>query len=175
MEIEGTVFNLSFDNEKIIRGWWLLIDESNNEYLVRQNFFLFGLKQYKFNRKIYKVNQSLRKYSFLSEKTIKKAQEKNNKSYIGLGLAIPIGAVLRNVIPFDWLWGASNLPIDYGVGFVNLIIFWLSLIISLKIVSNYRKKKFEKKIKEFGMNLTEFGTGYAISPLRTTQNILKWW
>lgn len=39
ISIQGTVFNISFDNKKIVRGWWLLVDNDGEEYLVRQNFF----------------------------------------------------------------------------------------------------------------------------------------
>ncbi|MGG5342589.1 hypothetical protein [Enterococcus sp. AZ192] len=175
ISIQGTVFNISFDNKKIVRGWWLLVDNDGEEYLVRQNFFLFGFKLFKFNRNIYKASKSLKKYSVSSEEIIKQTHKKTGTSYLGIGLAIPIGAILRGVIPLNWLWGESNLPINYITGITNLIFFWILLILSLKVIFYYRKKKFEKEIQNLEIELVEIGKGYADSPLQITQNILKWW
>lgn len=71
--------------------------------------------------------------------------------------------------------GESNLPINYITGITNLIFFWILLILSLKVIFYYRKKKFEKEIQNLEIELVEIGKGYADSPLQITQNILKWW
>ncbi|WP_229078025.1 hypothetical protein [Enterococcus sp. 1001283B150225_161107_E12] len=60
MEIEdGEIRNLCFDKKRVIPGWCLLISDNNEEYLIRQNNFMVGLKQYRVNRKIYQASISL--------------------------------------------------------------------------------------------------------------------
>lgn len=173
--IEGNLCNLTFETNKIIRGFWLLIDDEGEEFIIQQNFFLFGFKQFKFNRKVYQATDSLKKYSISGKELIIKTKEKSDKSYLGLALVIPLMAIFRNVIPLDLLWGASNLPISYLTGILNLILFWLVSFSLLKITFSLRKSKFQKKLKKLNIELHEVGQGYSKTPLQTTQEFLKWW
>lgn len=103
--VEGKLLNISFDSQKTLLGWLLLLTKNNEEYLVRQNFFVVGFKQYKFNRKIYKTNILLRKFLINGEEVIKRTKKISEKNYLGIAIVIPLGALLRNQIPLEWLWG----------------------------------------------------------------------
>ncbi|MBO0466072.1 hypothetical protein JZO73_00820 [Enterococcus plantarum] len=173
--VEGKLFNISLDKKKISYGWLLLIADNNEEYLIRQNFFLVGFKQYQFNRQMYKSNITLKEFSVLGEEVIKRTKQKSEKSYLGFALAIPLGALLRNKIPTEWLWGKSNFPIDLFTGITNLTFFWLLLVSSFYLISFYRKKRFETELKKIDGDLIKVGTGYAETPLQITQKTLKWW
>ncbi|MDT1957751.1 hypothetical protein MX629_04885 [Carnobacterium divergens] len=173
--VEGNLYNLTFENNKIIRGFWLLIDEEGEEFIIQQNFFLVGFKQFKFNRKVYQATDSLKKYSISGEELIIKTKEKSDKSYLGLALVIPLMALFRNTIPLDLLWGASNLPINYLVGILNLILFWIVSFFLLRITFFLRKSKFQKELKKLNIKICEVGHGYSKTPLQITQEFLKWW
>lgn len=36
--VEGNLYNLTFETNKIIRGFWLLVDDEGEEFIVQQNF-----------------------------------------------------------------------------------------------------------------------------------------
>ncbi|MEI5993937.1 hypothetical protein [Candidatus Enterococcus mansonii] len=173
--VEGELLNISLNKKKIVQGWLLLITTNEEEYLIQQNFLLAGFKQYTFNRKIYKSNKSLKEFAISGEEVINQAKQESEKNYLGIAIAIPIGALLRNILPVEWLWGKSNLPINFLTGMFNLSYFWLVLMLSFYLISYYRKKRFESNLKKIGGDLVRIGEGYAKSPLRITQKILKWW
>ncbi|MDT2011673.1 hypothetical protein [Carnobacterium divergens] len=82
-----------------------MITTNNEEYLILQNCFLVGFKQYKLNRKIYKSNISLKEFVVTGEEVIKRTKQKSEKRYLGITIVIPLGILLRNKIPVEWLWG----------------------------------------------------------------------
>lgn len=152
-----------------------MITTNNEEYLIRQNSFLVGFKQYKFNRKIYKSNISLKEFAVNGEEVIKRTKQKSEKNYLGIAIVILLGVLLRNKIPVEWLWGNSNIPINFLTGIFNLGYFWILLFLSFYLISFYRRKRFETALKKLDGDLVEIGEGYAKPPLQMTQNILRWW
>ena len=176
MKIEdGEIRNLCFDKKRVISGWCLLISDNNEEYLIRQNNFMVGLKQYRVSRKIYQANISLCKFSISGLEMEKEIRKKLEKSYLGVAIGLPLSNLVRNFIPQNWLWGKSNLPIDMLEGIINLLFFWLALVICLSVVSYWRKNRLKKELEKRGSSLKLIGKGYAITPLIITQKKLKWW
>ena len=89
MKIEdGEIRNLCFDKKRVISGWCLLISDNNEEYLIRQNNFMVGLKQYRVSRKIY-PNISLCKFSISGLENGKEIRKKLEKSYLGVAIGLP--------------------------------------------------------------------------------------
>lgn len=176
MEIEdGVIRNLCFDKKRVIPGWCLLISDNNEEYLIRQNNFMVGLKQYRVNRKIYQASISLNEFSISGLEIGEEIKKKSEKSYLGVAIGLPLSNLVRDFIPQNWLWGKSNLPIDMLEGTINLFFFWLALVICLSVVSYWRKNRLKKELEKRGGSLKRIGKGYAITPLIITQKILKWW
>ncbi|WP_413488492.1 hypothetical protein [Carnobacterium divergens] len=143
--------------------------------MILQNCFLVGFKQYKFNSKIYKSNISLKEFVVTGEEVIKRTKQKSEKRYLGITIVIPLGILLRNKIPVEWLWGKSNIPINFLTGIFNLGYFWMLLFLIFYLISYYRKKIFMVKLKILNGDLVKIGEGYAKEPLQITQKILKWW
>ncbi|MBO1300406.1 MULTISPECIES: hypothetical protein [unclassified Enterococcus] len=176
MKIEdGEIRNLSFDKKRVIPGWCLFISDDNEEYLIRQNNFMLGFKQYRVSRKIYQANISLYKFSISGLEMEKQIKKKSEKSYLGVAIGLPLSNLVRDFIPQNWLWGKSNLPIDMLEGIINLFFFWLALAICLSVVSYWRKNKLIKELEKRGISLKRIGKGYALTPLIITQKKLKWW
>ncbi|EYT94914.1 hypothetical protein AK89_11345 [Enterococcus mundtii CRL35] len=67
------------------------------------------------------------------------------------------------------------MPIDMLEGIINLLFFWLTLVICLSVVSYWRKNRLKKELEKRGSSLKRIGKGYAITPLIITQKNLKWW
>lgn len=174
-ELEGKIKNLSFDQKRIIRGWYLFISDDNKEYLIKQNNLLVGFKQYKIHRRIYQTNISLNKFCISGLEMEKIIKNKSEKSYLGIAIILPLGAFMREIIPKTWLWGRDNFPINILDGIINLILFWIVLVACLSVVSYWRKQHLEKELKKRGAVLKNVGRGYATTPLIITQKVLKWW
>lgn len=174
-DIEGELYNLTFNKKKIIHGFWLLIDDDGDEYIIQQNLYLFGFKKFNINRKVYKTTGSLVQYSVHGDELLKDTQKKSDFNYLGLVLIIPLMAFFRNIIPPSFLWGDSNLSGNILIGFGNLTIFWITLLFLLKITVLLRKYLLKKHLQALNMPFFEVGKGYSINPLQTTQKFLKWW
>lgn len=170
MIVEGIIYNLSFDSKRILPGWGLLITENDEEFLIRQNGYFVGLHQFKVRRKIYQANISLKKFT----QPVTESKKKNDM-YLGITMSIPLGALLRSVLPKDWMFGNINLPIDVLEGVTNLFFFWIALLIGLFAITMLRKMRLVLELKRNEGSMMEIGSGYAITPLKVTEKILKWW
>lgn len=136
---------------------------------------MVGLKQYRVNRKIYQASISLSEFSISGLEMEKEIKKKSEKSHLGVAMGLPLSNLVRNFIPQNWPWGKSNLPIDMLEGIINLLFFWLTLVICLSVVSYWRKNRLKKELEKRGSSLKRIGKGYAITPLIITQKNLKWW
>lgn len=136
---------------------------------------MVGLKQYRVNRKIYQASISLSEFSISGLEMEKEIKKKSEKSHLGVAIGLPLSNLVRNFIPQNWPWGKSNLPIDMLEGIINLLFFWLTLVICLSVVSYWRKNRLKKELEKRGSSLKRIGKGYAITPLIITQKNLKWW
>lgn len=170
---EGKLYNISFDGKKIISGWLLLISEEKEEYLIRQNSGIIGLGEYKIQRKIYKTNFSLRKYAVEGIELKKRLKKRSEYNFIGVAAALILGAMLRNNIPKSWIFGDTNLPINVITGVLNLLYFWLYIVICFNVVSFYRKKFFEYKLKKNKGDFALIGKGYEINKNGKSEEIKK--
>ncbi|MET3557907.1 hypothetical protein ABID29_001019 [Streptococcus rupicaprae] len=121
--IVGQVFNLSFNRKTPVRGWYLILTDEDEEYLVQRNF---GFSS-NFYRNIYKVDQSLKEY-IVSEADYESIVQKRDSKGIGLGIAIALGALLRAIFPIQIWFGESNAQMNFTVGMTNILLTMLVLL-----------------------------------------------
>lgn len=161
---KGELYNISFDNKKVIVGWVLLLTQENEEYLIRQNSGIIGLGKHKISRKIYKSNIDFRN-KIISKDEMKKAMKKKSEhNYIGISIGLIISAILRHSIDMSWIFGKINSPINIVTGIFNLMIFWIFFILVFFLVSKYRKKKFISNLEYFcNGDLDLIGEGHEIN------------
>ncbi|MGA5591275.1 hypothetical protein ACPCF3_07725 [Enterococcus mundtii] len=76
-----------------------MISDNNEEYLIRQNNFMVGLKQYRVNRKIYQASISLSEFSISGLEMEKEIKKKSEKSHLGVAMGLPLSNLVRNFIP----------------------------------------------------------------------------
>lgn len=170
---KGKIYNISFDGTKVVSGWLLLITEEKKEYLIRQNSGLIGSGKYKIQRKIYKTNFSLKNYAIEGIELKKRLKKKSEYNFIGITASLILGAMLRNNIPKNWIWGDTNLPINVITGMLNLLSFWLCIVLCFSVISFYRKIFFEYNLKKNKGNLVLIGKGYESKKYRENEEIKK--
>lgn len=157
---ESEKFNI-ISNNKILKGWLLIVTKDNKEYLIKQNSMLLCIGNYKIKRKFYKTNSSLIKYKGTKEeiKKIVDTQKKNNSLTVAIGIVI--GSLIRNILNKTFFYGAINIPIDFFKGVSNILWFWFLLLLSSISISIFRRIKLQKILKHHNSLPLEFiGIGY---------------
>lgn len=161
---KGELYNISFDNKKVIVGWVLLLTQENEEYLIRQNSGIIGFGKHKISRKIYKSNIDFRNKIISKDKMKKAMKKKSEHGHIGVSIGLITSPILRRSIDKSWIFGEFNSPINIVTGIFNLMIFWIIFILVFFLVSKYRKKKFISNLEYFcngGLDL--IGEGHEIN------------
>lgn len=162
--LRGHAFNISLDKSKILKGWYLFVTESNQEYLVRRNWSLTSRRSYSF----YQTDFSLADYK-LSEQ----ADSKNKNSY--LVLALVIASLLRVLTPLDWWFGPTNYPVDIIDGGINLAILLVIFFLAALIVSWSRVQVLRFFLKKEGAVLQYKGKIKSQTPLSFSQRGIGFW
>lgn len=170
--VEGKIYNISLDRKKILRGWFIL-ETPQKEYLVRQNSSILGFKNFKIKRKIYETNIDLKALKVEGKELTQQSKENSRKNFIGIGIALVLSALLRAIIPSEWIWGRVNLPISFVEGIENLFLFWILVLLSFLLLSFYRRKIIEKRLQVFNGSLTYIGKGYNKTALNKDLNEVK--
>ncbi|MGG5342591.1 hypothetical protein [Enterococcus sp. AZ192] len=161
---KGELFNLSFDDKKVVLGWVLLLTQDNEEYLIRQNSGLIGFGKHKIKREIYKSNVGLRD-KIISKDEMKIAmKKKSERNFIGISIGIVLSAILRHSIEKSWIFGETNFPPNILTGIFNLMIFWTIFSLIFYLISKYRKQRFLSNVEKFcNGDLDLVGKGYEIN------------
>ncbi|EUJ33010.1 hypothetical protein MFLO_05335 [Listeria floridensis FSL S10-1187] len=170
--VEGKIYNLSFDEKNMVRGWLLLVIDSN-EYLIRQNSTLLGIGIFKIRRKIYQADIELKNHRINGKKVARQEKNRAQKKNIGIGIGIALSALLAYLVPTNWLWGSINYPVSIVSGLINIIIVWAVLLLCFKCLSIYRKEKFVKQVEKLNGQLLYKGSGCLHSFVNQKQTDLK--
>lgn len=162
--LKGYAYNISVNKHKIMNGWYLLITEGNQEYLVRRNYSLTSKRFYS----VYQTNDSLKDYIF-SEKL-----EDQNKGR-GLFLAIVIPSLLRLLTPLELWFGPTNRKGELIEGALNLLIFMIVFFLVVFLVSFIRFIVLKTFLKKRGDTIEYKGKIKANTPLSIAQNGVGFW
>jgi hypothetical protein len=171
---KGELFNLSFDNKKVISGWLLLLTQENEEYLIRQNSGLLGVGDYKIRREVYKSNIVFKSKIISKDEMKKNMKKKSERNFIGISIGIVLSAILRHSIDKSWIFGKINFPPNVVTGIFNLMIFWTIFILIFYLISKYRKQRFLSNVEKFcNGNLDLIGKGYEINVSLEKKALIK--
>ncbi|MBK0084430.1 hypothetical protein IAE51_11050 [Lactococcus sp. S64] len=162
---EGHVYQISFDGVKIVSGWALFVTIDNQEYLIKRNMAISN----RFNRKIFKSSISLIPYIYNPSNS----KTRKNFSKYGIGVGIVLSAIIRSIVPKQFIY--AEPPQDFLIGISRVILFFILVVIVLMIVSLYRKKFLEKKIRNMGGELNFLGIARPLSPLQIVKDNLEVW
>lgn len=162
--LKGYAYNISVNKHKIMNGWYLLITEDNQEFLVRRNYSLTSKRFYS----VYQTNNSLKDYIF-SENV-----EDGNKGR-GLFLAIVIPALLRLLTPLELWFGSTNRKGDFIEGALNLLFFMIVFFLVVFLVSFMRFIVLKTFLKKRGETLRYKGKIKANTPLSIGRNGVGFW
>lgn len=169
--IGGKIYNITFQKNKIIRGWLLLVTENNEEFIVRQNSNLLRLGNYHLKREIYKSNTPLKSFSVDYKEAEKEDKKKSNNNYIGRAIALVLYPIIRKTVPVEWLWGNSDQSFNFSIGIKNLLFFWLTIIVCLYFCSFYRKRNFLFKMMNNGFDVSFLGRINLINNSKYTKKV----
>ena len=159
--IKGKIFNFSLNNKGILKGWYLVITDNGTEYLVRRNYSMSCKNSYP----IYKTDYSMHSYIMTY---------KSNTGFY-LGSALFISAVLRGLIPLDLWFGENNIHINWINGGRNILILIISVFVSFKLTSWYRKMRLKSFLKTKKARLEFVGTIRSLEPLFITKQGGEFW
>jgi hypothetical protein len=138
---KGTCFNISLNGKKPLWGFFLLVTDQGEEFIIKRNSKI-PFDRY---RKVYQTTYSLKDQIFL-----KKAPA-NVYSLIGVPLGLLLARTFRKILPMDLFFGKLNLDLDVREGAMNVLLFLFAVIVTLWLVSVARDiqlKRFVEKMEQ---------------------------
>ena len=158
-KIKGRVYNISLNEQTLQKGWYLIVTDQHQEYLVQRNWSLSTKRSFA----IYQTN-----YSFSSKHThSQNVRSRKGLSY--LGATIVIAALIRLLTPYQFWLGPTIKATNYFQGTVHL------LSLTLAVVTVYRKMKLKAFLKGKKADLKYIGRVKTLSPLTLTKEGVDFW
>ena len=117
--VKGRVFNITLNDKVVQKGWYLIVTDLGQEYLVQRNYSLSSKSFFK----IYQTEYPL--CSHISDRGLH-----SNKRLTNLGIAIVLSAFIRWLTPFELWLGPTNHTASLVQGSINVLILVLVLFIS---------------------------------------------
>ena len=101
-KINGCVYNISLNDQTLQKGWYLIVTDQHQEYLVQRNWSLSTNKSFA----IYQTN-----YSFSEHTYNQNVRSRTGLSY--LGTTIVIAALIRLLTPYQFWPGPTIKATNY--------------------------------------------------------------
>ena len=101
-KINGCVYNISLNDQTLQKGWYLIVTDQHQEYLVQRNWSLSNKKSFA----IYQTN-----YSFSEHTYNQNVRSRTGLSY--LGTTIVIAALIRLLTPYQFWLGPTIKATNY--------------------------------------------------------------
>lgn len=162
--VKGRVFNITLNDKVIQKGWYLIVTDLGQEYLVQRNYSLSSKSFFR----IYQTEYSL--YNHISDRGLN-----SNKRLTNLGIAIVLSACIRWLTPFELWLGPTNHTASLVQGSINVLILVLVLFISFFWVSWYRKIKLKNFLRKQNADLSYIGKVRSLTPLKTVKEGIGFW
>ena len=161
----GQCFNISLNGKKPLWGYFLLVTDQGEEFIIKRNSKI-PFDRY---RKVYQTT-----YSFKDKVFTKKAPN-NLSTVIGVPLGLLLARTLRKILPMDLLFGKPNLDLNVREGVVNVLLFLLAVIVTLWLVSVARDIQLKRFVEKNGAELALVGQIKPVEYLQKTSNGTEVW
>ena len=162
---KGTCFTISLNGKRPLWGYFLLVTDQGEEFIVKRNSKI-SFDRY---RKVYRTS-----YSFKDQIFSKKAPV-NVSSLIGVPLGLLLARTFRKILPMDLFFGKPNLDLDVREGVVNVLIFLLAVIVTLWLVTIARYVQLKRFVEKNGAELVLVGQIKPVEYLQKTANGTEVW
>ena len=163
-KIKGRVYNISLNDQTFQKGWYLIVTDQPQEYLVQRNWSLSTKKSFA----IYQTN-----YSFIKHTHNQNVRSRKGLSY--LGATIVIAALIRLLTPYQFWPGPTIKATNYFQGMVHLLSLALAVTFSFMLVAVFRKMKLKAFLKGKKADLKYIGRVKTLNPLKLTKEGVDFW
>lgn len=135
-KINGRVYNISLNEQTLQKGWYLIVTDQNQEYLVKRNCSLSTKRSFA----IYQTN-----YSFIKHTHNQNVKSSKDLSY--LGATVVIAALIRLLTPYQLWLGPTIKATNYLQGMVHLLSLAFAVTFAFMFVAVFRKMKLKPFLK----------------------------
>ncbi|MCY7015596.1 hypothetical protein [Streptococcus sanguinis] len=163
--IKGRCYNISLNNKKTFLGWFLIISDNGQEYLVERN----GTMSCGCFRKVYQTDYSFEPHTAFLNKS------NNLPAIAGTSIGLILARMLRKIIPLNFFFGPINRPMNIGTGLVNIGVAIGTMVLAMFLVKYYRKKRLEFFLNKKGCKLSLIGKVRTKEPIKKLPNGIEVW
>lgn len=163
-KINGHVYNISLNEQTLQKGWYLIVTDQNQEYLVKRNCSLSIKRSFA----IYQTN-----YSFIKHTHNQNVKSSKGLSY--LGATVVIAALIRLLTPYQLWLGPTIKATNYFQGTIHLLTLALAVVFSFIFVAVFRKMKLKAFLKGKKADLKYIGRVKTLTPLKVTKEGVEFW
>lgn len=163
-KIKGRVYNISLNDQTFQKGWYLIVTDQPQEYLVQRNWSLSTKKSFA----IYQTN-----YSFIKHTHSQNVRSRKGLSY--LGATIVIATLIRLLTPYQFWLGPTIKATNYFQGMVHLLSLAFAVTFSFMLVAVFRKMKLKAFLKGKKADLKYIGRVKTLNPLKLTKEGVDFW
>lgn len=161
---KGRVYNISLNEQTLQKGWYLIVTDQHQEYLVQRNWSLSTKNSFA----IYQTN-----YSFSEHTHNQNVRSRKGLSY--LGATVVTAALIRLLTPYRFWLGPTIKATNYFQSTVHLLSLALAVTFSFMFVAVYRKIKLKAFLKGKKADLKYIGRVKTLSPLTLTKEGVDFW
>ena len=161
----GQCFNISLNGKRPLWGYFLLVTDQGEEFIVKRTSKI-PFDKY---RKVYQTNHSFKDQIF------SKKAPANIYSLIGVPLGLLLARTFIKILPMDLFFGKPNLDLDVREGVVNVLIFLLAVIVTLWLVTIARYVQLKRFVEKNGAELVLVGQIKPVDYLQKTSNGTEVW
>lgn len=163
-KINGHVYNISLNEQSLQKGWYLIVTDQNQEYLVKRNCSLSTKRSFA----IYQTN-----YSFIKHTHNQNVKSSKGLSY--LGATVVIAALIRLLTPYQLWLGPTIKATNYLQGMVHLLSLAFAVTFAFMFVAVFRKMKLKAFLKGKKADLKYIGRVKTLTPLKVTKEGVDFW
>ncbi|MBC8776550.1 hypothetical protein [Streptococcus sp. IMAU 99161] len=163
-KINGRVYNISLNDQTLQKGWYLIVTDQNQEYLVKRNCSFSTKRSFA----IYQTN-----YSFSKHTHSQNVRSRKGLSY--LGATVVIAALIRLLTPYQLWLGPTIKATNYLQGMVHLLSLAFAVTVSFIFVAVFRKMKLKAFLKGKKADLKYIGRVKTLTPLKVTKEGVDFW
>lgn len=163
-KINGHVYNISLNDKTLQKGWYLIVTDQNQEYIVKRNCSLSTKRSFA----IYQTN-----YSFSKHTHSQNVRSSKGLSY--LGATVVIAAFIRLLTPYQLWLGPTIKATNYLQGMVHLLSLAFAVTVSFIFVAVFRKMKLKAFLKGKKADLKYIGRVKTLTPLKVTKEGVDFW
>ncbi|VTY18483.1 Uncharacterised protein [Streptococcus parasanguinis] len=163
-KINGHVYNISLNDKTLQKGWYLIVTDQHQEYIVKRNCSLSTKRSFA----IYQTN-----YSFSKHTHNQNVRSRKGLSY--LGATVVIATLIRLLTPYQLWLGPTIKATNYFQGTVHLLSLVFAVTVSFIFVAVFRKMKLKAFLKGKKADLKYIGRVKTLTPLKVTKEGVDFW